>query len=470
MQVKLTTTTKRENSTYIPTFSITLQCRLKAPSSVMNPTLMFDRENVGNNYNYAYIPEFDRYYFVTNIVYAGALVEYDLRCDVLASFKATIGASSQYVLRAASEYDESLVDTLYPLTTTKSVETESKALGYSYDLLDVNEPGVYCVGILNNGTTQYYYMGRAAFGSFGNQIVSDTYVEQLVGAVALAANPYLKVVADPYQFISSITWIPVTPSITGLANPSTLSVGYGTVDMTDLFCYRVKDPVITNSISFTVKDHPLAVSRGAYLNVNPYTQITLIIPGFGAVDISPVDVKDFDVIKVDYEIDVRTGTSTVTIYAYNNLTTQKNFLTRLHGKLGATVQVSQVVSGGAGLPGIVGSALGLAGGIATGDISATMGGLQGVGNIAQSYIPTVRTLGNTSGVDGIDNHAICQYTWFSPAAEDLSQHGRPLCKVKQISTLSGYILCESGTEVQISGTADEQRQINDYLRGGFYYE
>ena len=53
--------------------------------------------------------------------------------------------------------------------------------------------------------------------------------------------------------------------------------------------------------------------------------------------------------------------------------------------------------------------------------------------------------------------------------ENLTEAGRPLCKVKQINTLSGYILCQLA-DAQIPGTADEAVKINGYLNGGFFYE
>lgn len=47
---------------------ITIQ--LKAPTDVMKPTVILSMESIGENWasvNYAYIPEFKRYYFVDNI-------------------------------------------------------------------------------------------------------------------------------------------------------------------------------------------------------------------------------------------------------------------------------------------------------------------------------------------------------------------------------------------------------------------
>ena len=53
--------------------------------------------------------------------------------------------------------------------------------------------------------------------------------------------------------------------------------------------------------------------------------------------------------------------------------------------------------------------------------------------------------------------------------ENLTEIGRPLCQVKTIKNLSGYILCQNA-DAKISGTADEADLVNSYLNSGFFYE
>ena len=58
LNVILTNTTKKHNSTEVPTMSgsgvKTLSCMLKEGSSIINPVLIFERANVGHTYNYVY--------------------------------------------------------------------------------------------------------------------------------------------------------------------------------------------------------------------------------------------------------------------------------------------------------------------------------------------------------------------------------------------------------------------------------
>ena len=58
--------------------------------SIMNPIVMFDTEDI-IKYNYAYIPEFERYYTIDNIVaYRNNLYEVTMSVDVLMSFRRDI--------------------------------------------------------------------------------------------------------------------------------------------------------------------------------------------------------------------------------------------------------------------------------------------------------------------------------------------------------------------------------------------
>lgn len=58
--------------------------------SIMNPIVLFDTEDI-IKYNYAYIPEFERYYSIDNIVaYRNNLYEVTMTVDVLMSFRRDI--------------------------------------------------------------------------------------------------------------------------------------------------------------------------------------------------------------------------------------------------------------------------------------------------------------------------------------------------------------------------------------------
>lgn len=61
--------------------------KLREESSVVNPSIMVQATNP-SSYNYAYIPEFNRYYFITDMVsIRTGIWEISMHVDVLMSFK-----------------------------------------------------------------------------------------------------------------------------------------------------------------------------------------------------------------------------------------------------------------------------------------------------------------------------------------------------------------------------------------------
>lgn len=63
--------------------------------------------------NYAYISEFGRYYYITNIVCKGKLYELHMHCDVLMSFKSQIRGNSAVISRNQGVYNLYLQDGVF---------------------------------------------------------------------------------------------------------------------------------------------------------------------------------------------------------------------------------------------------------------------------------------------------------------------------------------------------------------------
>ena len=63
--------------------------------------------------NYAYITEFGRYYYITNIVCVGDLFEVHMHVDVLMSFKGDIRSNSAVVSRQENVYNLYLQDGVF---------------------------------------------------------------------------------------------------------------------------------------------------------------------------------------------------------------------------------------------------------------------------------------------------------------------------------------------------------------------
>ena len=93
---------------------------LREASSVIAPSILIQSNPIG--YNYAYIPEFGRYYYIKNITAfrKGAYIV-DLKCDVLMSFKEEILNMSGIVSRLTDGDDYANRD-----IKTKCLETHRR--------------------------------------------------------------------------------------------------------------------------------------------------------------------------------------------------------------------------------------------------------------------------------------------------------------------------------------------------------
>lgn len=105
----------------------TSQGTFKYPCSVYNPVVeMFiptggtpaldlKRKNFIKHLNYAYIQEFDRYYYITDRVMINSkLVRLYMKVDVLYSFATALKSLPAYVSRSASSYNKRIADNMRP--------------------------------------------------------------------------------------------------------------------------------------------------------------------------------------------------------------------------------------------------------------------------------------------------------------------------------------------------------------------
>ena len=129
---------KKQNSTARPSADpVIINCALKEDSGVSAPVLEINQPGAYGA-NYCYIPEFSRYYYVTEWTYEKhAVWTCTLVCDILATFRTQIGAATLYVLRSSAASDGSVVDDLYPTKTTCTTHAEYGRSPWVHDTTDL---------------------------------------------------------------------------------------------------------------------------------------------------------------------------------------------------------------------------------------------------------------------------------------------------------------------------------------------
>lgn len=88
---------------------------LRDDCSIIDPVIAVESV-VGSNIakcNYAYIPEFARYYYINNIVCRGKLFELHMHVDVLMSYRGDIRSNNAVISRQEQHYNLYLQDGVF---------------------------------------------------------------------------------------------------------------------------------------------------------------------------------------------------------------------------------------------------------------------------------------------------------------------------------------------------------------------
>lgn len=86
-------------------------CRIYDNNSISTPTIRIDTDSViPTGYNYAYIPDFGRYYYITDIEVSNGYILVSLSVDVLMTYKDSILSSEVIVGRQQSMFNTYLAD------------------------------------------------------------------------------------------------------------------------------------------------------------------------------------------------------------------------------------------------------------------------------------------------------------------------------------------------------------------------
>lgn len=484
MKVTLFSFAKKDNSTARPTMSSGTEydCYLKDGTSVVDPVIVLDLPSKTNftKYTYAYIQEFGRYYFVRDMTADGLLWDVSLVCDVLATYKSEIGNSNLYVLRSSYTYDGDLIDNYYPVgvthTNNRTTADNPLVVNGSNAYVNVNG-GCFILGIV--GATGIVYSPNAIYGSVHYFAFERTELKKLVDKL-LDNNIWSneldssdmsielqKSIIDPMQFIKSCIWVPVPYSeMTGTEMTSIWAFG---IQFSGVKAKEISQnpPHKLFTTSLTIPKHPLASSRGVYMNCEPFSRYQLWYPPFGLFDLDTTAMCSGTSLSCSADIDLISGAGKLSVAGEGD----GKYLVLTKSQVGVPIQLSQVSYDYVGTAtGMIGGALGMIGSAIAGNLAgAAMSGLGMLGSATDAMRPAVSSIGGNGGYSDLYGRITLLAQFYHMPEEDNSHAGRPLCKNKTLSTIPGYQLIMDG-DVAINGTAGEQAAIKAYLEGGYFYE
>lgn len=461
---------KKRNSTKIPDedwnyteFSIDI----RTPSSIIDPvveisymresgsTLTQNFDAVG--YNYAYIQQFDRYYFIEDIIYDEGIWVLRLHCDVLASFKAAIGQTELYILRGTNQIDGNIADQMWPMkgTSTKKRFTcwDNYPTGF--------ESGYFvltAMGRTNAPGTITYQMTPAQWAAFVSALYATADGYQWGDFTQGAINSFF----NPEEKIVSCFWFPEAFHTSGTAN---ICLG--------LWASGVSASIVDASYTFsgatiTVPKHPKASTYGNYLNLAPYTEHTVELNTGEIIRLDSSKLMGISTATITKCVDPLTGLAVIQGLAIGGSGVPNQPLFKCTVPWGVPINLAV---GKNNMDGVIGSMVGAAVSAASGNLGAVVGSALGLSNEFVNGI--TGSVSNSPSVASIVHHVGGTYwhtRFFDVADRDIDNMGAPICKKYMPITLQGYMVAATGDIENCTGTQAERNAIAGYLTTGFYYE
>ena len=278
--------------------------------------------------NYCYISKFSRYYFVEWAMVSGCW-EASLTCDVLGSFRTSTLASTQYVVRSESAYNSYLIDSACTPTTNVQTAlaavTQAQVWGANY------ESGTYVIGVVapsagkNTGAVVYYAMSQLGFSALMySLLISPNWMQIDPSEISYDLQ---KALINPAQYIVSAVWLPIdaatfigTTTEYGADVTDTIKFGWWDFNL-GVNCRILHQPtsVYDSYSKWLVIDyglHPETSTYGNWVNVSPYTKITLDFPPFGCIDLDTTDLNTTEH-KISIHVFVHAYNGDATAYIFN---------------------------------------------------------------------------------------------------------------------------------------------------------
>ena len=519
---------KVKNSTALPPDTdVTIETgEFNAPVSVMAPQALFKFPVVSvPPYNYCYIQEFHRYYFITEWVWSNGLWVAYLTIDVLATYKSQIGAANMFILRSSAEYNPNVADTMYPTLSNRVSTCSLKASPFYSSFYS----GYYVVGLINSdvntiGATNYYFMSPTQFRTFmSNMFTSIDYMN--ISASEISAN-LQKALINPFQYVASAIWFPfdVTAdrdNAAGLQSP--LPIGWWTVDGS---AYYLNHMHHSGEYTITVPKHPQSSTRGKWVNLAPYRTYSLEFWPWGEIPLDSAKLVDVNTLNLSYVIDYLTGVGTLRVTGdtgdgaiavsvaqvgvpiqvaqiamnFGNLTPSSGVAALLGGAaLGVginnvTEQIQTVVSGAKDVFSLFTGGAGSTGGMGHGGGGVAGGGggrggsgaeptsgatitvdkvLSNIGNAINSVLADVSVSGSNGGTACFSLGVRVNAHFTSISDEDNNFTGRPLCEYRKPKDMSdGFLQVLNGDIPIVSEYAPSQNEtdlVKAFLEGGFFW-
>lgn len=488
MKVYFINLNKKRNSTLRPATSSCagLDVVFKDGCSITNPVITVERAKMGM-WNYCIIPDFNRYYYINDVTISGPVAVYSCECDVLASYKYDIRGTNQFVERCNAQYNELLIDNIYPAESAPDI-VNTIFPGDGRHHVDYHNAtyiiSTVCQNWTNVGAACYYAMSWSGLQSVIDFLFNrpDEWlsVEEISGGLT-------KALVNPMQYITSCKMLPVSFSDfksecvgDDLQKPEHTIFKFGwwsAGQISDCFVVGGTDLRFTKEYIADIPEHP-QTDICAYLSRKPFTFRTLYIPHYGTISIDPDEwgaPASFEQLKITHEIDIVSGAGVVRLYA-RGIGMDDNMFSVLDTSPAVDIQLAQLALSAKGYA--TSSIIDLAN---TGVQSVFKGSF--VGNLVEGLTSTLSsanemytsavTIRGANGSPLKNNDTPILHSRFYRITQPAPEiHGRPLNSMLEIGADGPGTFYKCATvSLQIAGAySGEMETLKRYMLDGFYYE
>jgi hypothetical protein len=517
---------KRKNSTLQPTLTASFDVLLKTPTSLHTPTFTIS----ASSFDYNYLKWGNRYYFVTDVVSRNNnLWDVSAVVDVLATYKAEILASTQFVSYSSVSGDTWLVDTRIPVLKSTRVSSNSSLTGI------LSTIGCYILSVVGkNSCVTYMIPTDAIIQSMLNEI-QNWEDDGILAALQKIQTPTASYTRAPYHTPSSNNMQDCFESLCHTLTETFESIGNGLVDVQSTLSTALASvgesaidtgfignaylnaPSCIRSCIWVPFDNALAPTTGQYGNIflgtydtqiqaNPIksTPVTgsntinipwhfsdwrrsvcedvyLYLPLVGMVQLSGDSLTHATSITINWSVTYTDGTISYKVEAGGEVIGAYGGQCSSNYPIGIAQQASageiaQSVIAGAEkvISGAINSSLSPASAGAVVGNAIMTGATTGydVLNLTNTtHISSVGGIGGGAGI-GLGRECICYTVAHDTVINPVDMKdtmGLPTMKPMSLSTLTGYCQC-ANAHVSAAAEAQELDEIDAFLNGGFYIE
>lgn len=448
MQIQLWSNfVKKKNSTKRPADAPHIEnVVFKRETSLLNPTFIMTIDN--DVYNYVWVPDWGRYYFVTDIVHGNSNL-CELRCtlDVLATYQDEIRNYVGFVERTSHPtwYNTDINDNAISVEdVVEFMDSESTYCNIASGLL-------YIVRIIGRGTTNgigTFVMNRSQMQRIFSSLWGDVDEGSITGDIIDFLQLYI---SNPSQYIVGCYSSPIGMSVYA-QNTSSEKVFLGGHE-TDLTLDRINNGQVTVASNLSLRK-PTSIYSDFRKTDPQFSQYTIYIPTIGTFPLS-ADIMD-STLTMDISADLISGDLFFKLKANGHSIATYNSSCYSSMSIGTLNTANGVVAGTmqAGVSLLTANPVGL---------------IQG----AQSaFSPTPSVIGSQGGTGCVSlaNEIVISVLQKRSAEFPTMVYGRPCCRNMALNQLSGHYIKCANSSIDIAGTESDKDAVNSFLDSGFYLE